>query len=241
MVHGTRLVVQLLSGRWSVGVLYLLADGTKRFSELFYEVGEVSKKALTHTLRSLERDGLVQRRAYPEVPARVEYSLTSVGWSITTVLMGMYEWAARYESHVASARVRAAGPGTEANAQVQLLSGRWSVSVLYLLADGTKRFSELFYEVGEVSKKALTHTLRSLERDGLVQRRAYAEVPARVEYSLTSVGWSITTVLMGMYEWAAHHESHVASARLRAAGPGTEANAQVQPRQQQGRGSRLAA
>ena len=120
MVHGTRLVVQLLSGRWSVSVLYLLADGTKRFSELFYEVGEVSKKALTHTLRSLERDGLVQRRAYPEVPARVEYSLTSVGWSITTVLMGMYEWAARYESHVASARVRAAGPGTEANAQVQL-------------------------------------------------------------------------------------------------------------------------
>jgi DNA-binding HxlR family transcriptional regulator len=93
MVHGTRLVVELLSGRWSVGVLYLLADGTKRFSELYYEVGEVSKKALTHTLRSLERDGLVERRAYAEVPARVEYSLTALGWSITGVLMSMYEWA----------------------------------------------------------------------------------------------------------------------------------------------------
>jgi DNA-binding HxlR family transcriptional regulator len=107
MVNGTRLVVGLLSGRWSVGVLYLLAGGTKRFSELFYEVGEVSKKALTFTLRGLERDGLVQRRTYAEVPARVEYSLTPLGWSITGVLMGMYEWAAQHEPHVAAARDRA--------------------------------------------------------------------------------------------------------------------------------------
>jgi DNA-binding HxlR family transcriptional regulator len=114
MVDGTRLVVGLLSGRWSVGVLYLLADGTKRFSELFYEVGEVSKKALTHTLRALERDGLVERRAYAEVPARVEYSLTSLGWSMTGVLMGMYEWAAQHEPQVATARRRAAGPVAEA-------------------------------------------------------------------------------------------------------------------------------
>jgi DNA-binding HxlR family transcriptional regulator len=109
MVHGTRMVVRMLSGRWSVGVLYLLADGTKRFSEIFYEVGEISKKALTQTLRLLERDGLVERRAYAEVPTRVEYSLTPLGWSITGVLMGMYEWAASYESHVASARLRAGG------------------------------------------------------------------------------------------------------------------------------------
>jgi DNA-binding HxlR family transcriptional regulator len=107
MVQGTRLVVGLLSGRWSVGVLYLLAGGTKRFSELFYEVGEVSKKALTHTLRALERDGLVDRRAYAEVPLRVEYSLTPLGWSITEVLMGMYEWAAQHEPHVATARLAA--------------------------------------------------------------------------------------------------------------------------------------
>ena len=116
MVHGTRVVVRMLSGRWNVGVLYLLADGTKRFSEIFYEVGEVSKKALTQTLRSLERDGLVERRAYAEVPTRVEYSLTSLGWSITGVLMGMYEWAASYESHVASARLRAgAAAGSSAS------------------------------------------------------------------------------------------------------------------------------
>jgi DNA-binding HxlR family transcriptional regulator len=94
MVHATRTVVSLLAGRWTVGVLYLLAGGTKRFSELYYEVGEVSKKALTQTLRALERDGLVERRSMPEVQVRVEYSLTPLGWSITGVLFSMYEWAA---------------------------------------------------------------------------------------------------------------------------------------------------
>jgi hypothetical protein len=71
MVRGTQTVLDLLSRKWSVGVLYLLARGTRRYSELFYEVGEVSKKALTQALRALERDGLVNRRAFPEVPLRV--------------------------------------------------------------------------------------------------------------------------------------------------------------------------
>src|SRR3954453_2886586 len=96
MVRGTQTVLDLLSGKWSVGVLYLLAGGTRRYSEVFYEVGEVSKKALTQTLRALEQDGLVARRAYAEMPMRVEYSLTALGWSMTSVLMGMYEWAAAH-------------------------------------------------------------------------------------------------------------------------------------------------
>src|SRR4051812_13591669 len=94
MVSGTQTVLDLLSGKWSVGVLYLLAGGTRRYSEVFYEVGEVSKKALTQTLRALEQNGLVARRAYAEMPMRVEYSLTPLGWSMTSVLMAMYEWAA---------------------------------------------------------------------------------------------------------------------------------------------------
>ena len=97
MVRGTQAVLDLLARKWSVGVLYLLARGTRRYSELFYEVGEVSKKALTQTLRALEGDGLVVRRAYPEVPMRVEYSLSPLGWSITQLLLTMYEWA---EQHV---------------------------------------------------------------------------------------------------------------------------------------------
>jgi DNA-binding HxlR family transcriptional regulator len=94
MVRGTRRALSLLAGKWSVEVLYLLASGTRRYSEVLYEVGEVSKKTLTQTLRALERQGLVGRRAYPEVPPRVEYSLTPLGWSLTGPLMALYEWSA---------------------------------------------------------------------------------------------------------------------------------------------------
>ena len=98
MIHGTRAVLGLLAGKWSVDILYLLATGTRRYSEVFYEVGEISKKTLTQTLRSLERDGLVARREIPAVPTRVEYSLTPLGWSLTEPLVAMYEWAAQHLS-----------------------------------------------------------------------------------------------------------------------------------------------
>jgi DNA-binding HxlR family transcriptional regulator len=96
MVRGTRRALALFAGKWSVEVLYLLASGTRRYSEIFYEVGEISKKTLTQTLRALERHGVVARRAYPEVPPRVEYSLTALGWSLTGPLMALYEWSAEH-------------------------------------------------------------------------------------------------------------------------------------------------
>ena len=106
MIRGTRGVVDLLSSKWSVDVLYLLASGTRRYSEVFYEVGEISKKTLTQTLRALERDGLIARHVYAEVPPKVEYSLTPLGWSLTGTLMAMYEWAAEHLHDVDAARVR---------------------------------------------------------------------------------------------------------------------------------------
>jgi DNA-binding HxlR family transcriptional regulator len=96
MVRGTRRALAMLTGKWSVEVLYLLASGTRRYSEVLYEVGEISKKTLTHTLRALERDGLIARRAYAEVPPRVEYSLTPLGWTLTAPLMALYEWTAEH-------------------------------------------------------------------------------------------------------------------------------------------------
>jgi DNA-binding HxlR family transcriptional regulator len=106
MIRGTRAVVDLLSSKWSIDVLYLLANGTRRYSEVFYEVGEISKKTLTQTLRALERDGLIARHVYAEVPPKVEYSLTPLGWNLTGTLMSMYEWAAEHLGHVEAARVR---------------------------------------------------------------------------------------------------------------------------------------
>jgi DNA-binding HxlR family transcriptional regulator len=105
MIRGTKTVVDLLAAKWSVDVLYLLANGTRRYSEVFYEVGEISKKTLTQTLRSLERDGVIARRVYAEVPPRVEYSLTPLGWSLTGPLMAMYEWAAEHGQDLEAARL----------------------------------------------------------------------------------------------------------------------------------------
>ena len=96
MIRGTKTALDLLAAKWSVDVIYLLANGTRRYSEVFYEVGEISKKTLTQTLRSLEQDGLVARRARPDMPGHVEYSLTPLGWSITGPLMEMYEWAVQH-------------------------------------------------------------------------------------------------------------------------------------------------
>ncbi len=105
MIHGTRTVLDLVAAKWSVDVLYLLANGTRRYSEVFYEVGEISKKTLTQTLRALERDGLIERQVYAEVPPKVEYSLTPLGWSLTGPLMTMYEWAAEHIPEMVSARL----------------------------------------------------------------------------------------------------------------------------------------
>jgi DNA-binding HxlR family transcriptional regulator len=112
MVQGTRGALELMSSKWSVEVLYLLASGTRRYSEILYDVGEISKKTLTQTLRLLERRGLIRRRAYAEMPPRVEYSLTPLGWSLTGLLLSLYEWSAAHlpdaDAVVADARPIAA-------------------------------------------------------------------------------------------------------------------------------------
>ena len=117
MIQGTHAVLDLLAGRWSVDVVYLLASGTRRYSEIYYEVGEISKKTLTQTLRQLESNGLVTRRAYPEVPVRVEYSLAPLGWRLTRLLMTMYEWHAEQEPQRRRTHLRVVDPADEHAAQ----------------------------------------------------------------------------------------------------------------------------
>ncbi len=102
----------------------------------------------------------------------------------------------------------------ETHGTLGLLASKWKIDVLYLLASGACRYSQLHRQL-PVSKKVLTDTLRSLERDGLVRRKIFAEVPARVEYSLTALGWSLTQVLMALYEWGSEHLPAVDEARQR--------------------------
>src|SRR4029434_6187509 len=72
----SRLVLDRIADKWTALIIQVLAHGTKRYAALQREIGGISQKMLTQTLRSLERDGLVQRKVYPVVPPRVEYSLS---------------------------------------------------------------------------------------------------------------------------------------------------------------------
>jgi len=86
---------------------------------------------------------------------------------------------------------------------LDLIHGRWKVPILWeLFRGGTMRFSELRRALGSCTQKMLAQQLREMERDGLVKRKVYAEVPPKVEYSLTPAGASLKPVVDAMVEWA---------------------------------------
>jgi DNA-binding HxlR family transcriptional regulator len=89
----TRLVLDRIGDKWTVLVVLLLNDGPMRFSALRAQLGRVAPKVLTQTLRRLERDGLVTREIFAEVPPRVEYALTDLGRSLTGPIAVIGEWA----------------------------------------------------------------------------------------------------------------------------------------------------
>ena len=89
---------------------------------------------------------------------------------------------------------------------LMLISDRWKVLILRDLLEGTKRFGELKKSIGNVSQKVLTANLRSMEESGLLTRKVYAEVPPRVEYTLTETGYSLKPVLDAMVTWGLEYK-----------------------------------
>ena len=100
----SRQVLDRIGDRWTVLVVGSLDAGPRRFSQLARHVDGVSQKMLTQTLRGLERDGLVTRTIYPEIPPRVEYELTDLGRSLQAPLRGLEEWATEHTDEVLAAR-----------------------------------------------------------------------------------------------------------------------------------------
>jgi DNA-binding HxlR family transcriptional regulator len=100
----TRRILDRIGDRWTVLVVGALWDGTARFSELRRRVEGISQKMLTQTLRGLERDGLVQRRVHPEVPVRVDYTLTEAGRTLREPLRALEEWSITYLGHVSASQ-----------------------------------------------------------------------------------------------------------------------------------------
>jgi|TARA_B100000315_G_scaffold260478_1_gene322229 DNA-binding HxlR family transcriptional regulator len=96
-------VIGHLSNKWNVLIIRRLSRKTMRYSELRRDIGDISQKMLTQTLRHLERVGLVERTVYPVVPPKVEYSLTELGWTLVEPINVLCDWAIENINHVEDA------------------------------------------------------------------------------------------------------------------------------------------
>lgn len=101
-------------------------------------------------------------------------------------------------------------PACPVETTLTLIGDKWKVLILWDLLPGTKRFGELKKSIGSVSQKVLTTQLRAMEENGLVHREVYAQVPPKVEYSLTELGRSLKPILDAMRDWG---EGYQASAK----------------------------
>lgn len=100
-------------------------------------------------------------------------------------------------------------PACPVETTLTLISDKWKVLILRDLLPGTKRFGELKKSIGHVSQKVLTAQLRQMEQSGLVNRKVYAEVPPKVEYSLTDVGYSLKPILDAMWTWSEEYQKEM--------------------------------
>lgn len=97
-------------------------------------------------------------------------------------------------------------PACPVEMTLSLIGDKWKVLILRDLLPGTKRFGELKKSIGSVSQKVLTAQLRDMEEKGLVSRKVYAEVPPRVEYTLTDTGYSLKPILDAMARWGKEYK-----------------------------------
>ena len=100
-------------------------------------------------------------------------------------------------------------PACPVETTLTLISDKWKVLILRDLLSGTKRFGELKKSIGHVTQKVLTAQLRQMEESGLLTRTVYAEVPPRVEYTLTELGYSLKPILDAMLVWGENYKKKV--------------------------------
>lgn len=98
-------------------------------------------------------------------------------------------------------------PSCPVETTLMLINDKWKVLILRDLMPGTKRFGELRRSIGHVTQKVLTAQLRQMEEQGLLTRKVYAEVPPRVEYTLTDLGYSLKPVLDAMWTWGEGYQA----------------------------------
>jgi DNA-binding HxlR family transcriptional regulator len=112
--RGVSDVLSRVGDKWSMLIVMLLGNGPQRFNELKRNIGGISQRMLTLTLRGLERDGLVTRTVFPTIPPRVEYDLTQLGRSLWEPVEMLGRWAHTHQEEIARARVSFDGHSRDA-------------------------------------------------------------------------------------------------------------------------------
>ncbi len=113
----SRLVLDRIADKWTALIIQNLARGSFRYSALQREIGDISQKVLTQTLRSLERDGLVRRKVYETATPKVEYTLTALGRTLIEPLQGLCHWSEKHLAELEAHRRSAAEQNTLRNGQ----------------------------------------------------------------------------------------------------------------------------
>ncbi|WP_051470095.1 winged helix-turn-helix transcriptional regulator [Fischerella sp. PCC 9605] len=103
----------------------------------------------------------------------------------------------------------------EVETTLKVIGGRWKVLIIRELMAGVRRFGELQRTLPGITQKMLTQQLREMEEDGIIHRQVYAQIPPKVEYSLTPLGESLKPILYAMHDWAVQHFSQINHQKLR--------------------------
>lgn len=180
-----------IGGKWKFWIWYHLLNGPRRFGELQRLLPQASRQMLTIQLRELEQIGILQRETYVQASPKVEYSLTELGQSLEPAIRQIYTWGRWYSEQT----------GMEYDDWFVSLGGRWKFWIWYCLFSGTKRFSELQQLLPQANRQTLATQLRELEHMKILQRQTYAQIPSKVEYTLTELGQSSEPMFHQMYAW----------------------------------------
>lgn len=180
-----------VGGKWKFWIWYYLLDGPTRIGELQRLIPQASRQMLTLQLRELEASGVLRRTVYPQLPPKVEYSLTDVGRASAPMLRQFYAWG-RWCANIID---------IEFDDWLMILSGRWMIWIWHHLFSGPKRFSDLERLLPQANHQILAARLRDLERMGVIRREAATEGAPKVEYTLTAMGRRSEPVLCATYAW----------------------------------------
>jgi DNA-binding HxlR family transcriptional regulator len=184
----------IMSGTWKVKILMFLFSGTKRFGEILRGIYGISQPILSKYLDELERWRLITRKAYPEIPPRVEYSLTESGERYVLINQQIETWYLHHFNDYDNALIK------------KKFGGVWKSKILMVLYKTTCRFGVLRNKLQDISPSELARHLKALENDGMIQRIIYAEIPPKVEYSLTEKAEEYVLILEQCLEWSINHQ-----------------------------------